>query len=319
MFAIRSLYKNSITKRNFITVVDQASVVYREFLGRNRVRLEPGLRIALPIFHKLYRVDMRECQTSIDDIIAYTKDNVPVVVSGALFFKIHDAEKACYGVSDYKQAITSVGLSAVRAVTGQFEYDEIIRARGKINESLCLTVGTDMEKWGALCTKFEIGNFKPKNEEIAKQLELQMEAERKKRENELNTQAAIRTSEGNKQSAILESEGNLISQQNNAEAQYIIAQKEADAQKYTIDAVTDALTRQLNEVGQIFGGNHQHAAKYILEQKRLEHLKALSQTDNKIYFMEPNGMLPTAQTIADMFVPKNVSKQYVDHQHIICK
>jgi regulator of protease activity HflC (stomatin/prohibitin superfamily) len=202
----------------------------------------------------------------------------------------------------------------MRAVAGQFEYDEIIRARGKINDSLCQTVGPDMEKWGASCTKFEIGNFRPKNEEIAKQLELQMEAERKKRENELNTQAAVRTSEGKKQSAILESEGNLISQENNANAQYIISQKEADAQKYTIDAVTDALTRQLDEVSRMFNENREYAAKYILEQKQLEHLKALSQTNNKIYFMESNGMLPTAQTIADMFATNTQSTTKFNRQ-----
>lgn len=287
-------------KRNFITIVDQGICAYRELLGSNRTRLEPGIHLAIPIVHKITAVDLRESRIPVEEITAYTKDNVPVVISGSLFYKIHDAEKACYGVQSYKSAIQAVGLSAIRAVAGQFEYDQMINSRGLINDSLGKTVGTDILKWGAECTKFEIANFEPKNREVARQLELQMEAERRRRENELNTQAAIRTSGGEKQSAILKSEGYLVSQENHAKAQFITSQKEADALKYTIDATTDALTRQLAEVSKMFAGNNEAAAQYILEQKRLEHLKALSQTSNKVYFMDQKGMFPTAQAVVDM-------------------
>jgi len=39
-------------------------------------------------------------------------------------------------------------------------------------------------------------DFGPMNDSVARQLEKQMEAERARRENELNTQAKVRTSEG---------------------------------------------------------------------------------------------------------------------------
>jgi regulator of protease activity HflC (stomatin/prohibitin superfamily) len=62
-------------------VVNQAEVAYREFLGRNRVPLPPGLHLNLPILHTLWRVDMRERSVGIGDITGFTKDNVPIVVS----------------------------------------------------------------------------------------------------------------------------------------------------------------------------------------------------------------------------------------------
>lgn len=34
-------------RRHFITVINQANVAYREFLGKNRVKLNPGLRLDL--------------------------------------------------------------------------------------------------------------------------------------------------------------------------------------------------------------------------------------------------------------------------------
>lgn len=42
-----------IQKRTFITIVNQAEVAYRQFLGMNRTRLEPGIRLKLPFVHQL--------------------------------------------------------------------------------------------------------------------------------------------------------------------------------------------------------------------------------------------------------------------------
>jgi regulator of protease activity HflC (stomatin/prohibitin superfamily) len=78
-------------KRKFFTVINQAEVAYREFLGINRVRLEPGLRMKFPILHQIYKVSLKEQIVQLQDQDAYTKDNVPVTVSGTVFYKIVDA------------------------------------------------------------------------------------------------------------------------------------------------------------------------------------------------------------------------------------
>jgi regulator of protease activity HflC (stomatin/prohibitin superfamily) len=49
--------------------------------------------------------------------------------------------------------------------------------------------------------------FHPSHREVEKQLELQMQAERERRKQILDTQALINVSEGQKQRSILESEG----------------------------------------------------------------------------------------------------------------
>jgi regulator of protease activity HflC (stomatin/prohibitin superfamily) len=280
------------TKRNFITIIDQATCAYREFVGQSRTKLEPGIRLNLPILHKITYVDLRE-QLIKQSVTSYTKDNVPVNVNGALFFKINDPALACYGISNYINAIEAVGMSAIRSTIGQFEYDEIIRSRSSINDALSQNV--DISKWGALCTKFEITNFEPKNKEIARQLELQMEAERKRRENELNTQAHIRTSEGEKLSQIFKAEGVKQSQ--------IL---EADARKYAIDTQTDALARQIDEIAKQFNNDKQFASKYILERQRLEHLISLaSSSNNKIYFIDPKHGFSQLPLISEIFNKNN--------------
>ena len=90
-----------------------------------------------------------------------------------------------------------------------------------------------MQNWGVECTRFEVQSFQPANREVEvshlfltrvsqklsylcvyvsssqRQLELQMEAERNRRKQLLDTQAQINVAEGQKQRVILESEGHV--------------------------------------------------------------------------------------------------------------
>jgi regulator of protease activity HflC (stomatin/prohibitin superfamily) len=291
LFKLNKLNKITIpqTTRNLFTIVNQQEHAFREFLGRDRVALLPGIHLKLPFFHTVRKVTLREMRQPIDKIIAYTKDNVPVLASGSLFHKIRDPHKACYEVEYYIDAIYAVGISAMRAVIGQFEYDEIVRERAAINIALNKNIGSSIDKWGVECTNFEVSNFEPQNSEIARQLELQMEAERKRRENELNTLAIIRTAEGTKQTNILVSEGELIKKQN-----------EANSFKYSIEIETLVLCHQLQEIAKQFNGNTKLTAEFLLEKERLKHLQHMALQQNKVYFVDPVKTLPTVAPLIDM-------------------
>jgi regulator of protease activity HflC (stomatin/prohibitin superfamily) len=291
MFSLNTIQKvvNPKTTRSLFTIVNQQQIAFREFLGQNRIKLEPGIHIRLPFFHTIKTVEMREMRQPIDKIVAYTKDNVPVLVSGSLFYKINNPLKACYEVVNFAESMYSTGISAMRAVIGQFEYDEIVRERAAINKSLNENIGTSVDKWGLECTNFEVSNFEPQNQEIARQLELQMEAERKRRENELNTLAIIRSAEGTKQTNILVSEGEFIKKQN-----------EANAFKYAVEIETSIMVQQIQEISKQFNGNIKLATDFLLEKERLKHLQQMAQKDNKVYFVDPKQNLPTLVPIADM-------------------
>lgn len=296
----RQVNKIHIPKRNFILVIDQATVAYRQFLGSNRVRLEPGLRLSLPILHDVRRVDMREGRTDVQKLLACTKDNILVQVTGTLFYKVQDAEKACFGVQDYLESVTKVGTSTIRSVLGRFDYDKINSDRNTINTELVTTVGNSIKEWGVDCTRFEIQSCYPESAQVAKQLELQMEAERLKRKNELDTEAHIRTAEGNKRSEVLASEGRLEAQKNQAEGAFITAQRTADGNKYAIQATTEALANQLTELTKVMG-SVTVASQFLIEQERLKHLQVLSNNkNNNTYFFPENGLIPTAKMVGDL-------------------
>lgn len=271
-----------VPKRTFVTVVKQAEIAYREFLGASRVRLDPGLRLNVPILHQMKRIDMRETMIPIPQLSAYTKDNVPVSVTGSLFYRPVDAEKACYEVGDYSNSVAAVGESSFRAVVGRFEFDEIIAQRNELNAELMKVIGSTLDKWGISCSRCEVQHVGPQNKDVATQLEKQMEAERRRRENELDTQAHIRTAEGVKSQTILESEGALEA-----------AKNRTNAMKYQMDMEAKAIADQISAIAEKTGGDPKTAAQVLLELKRLEHLKKVAEGANRIYFVDPKGAFPT--------------------------
>jgi regulator of protease activity HflC (stomatin/prohibitin superfamily) len=284
-----SNYQSKTTRRNFIVIVHQAEVGFRELLGTNRIRLLPGIRLNIPIIHTFYRVDMRERKLDMVDMELYTKDNVPVICSGTLFFKVIDPEKALFNISNYITSTHAIGVSAVRSVVGNMDYDGITAGRNVLNKLLTENIGKGITQWGVECCKFEVQEFYPKNKEISRQLELQMEAERRRRENELNTHAKIFSADGEKQSSILESEGKLIAAKNNA-----------DGVKYKIDTETTALCNQLNEVSKLLG-DHYQASRFILEMTKIKNLGKIAENNSsKTYFMPHDSMLSKIVPIAEI-------------------
>jgi len=306
MFALRKTIIPITGRRNFITIVNQAEVAYRQFLGMNRVRLEPGIRICLPLIHQIDRVDMRERCIQIEKMKGFTSDNVPVSVSGALFFRVTDAEKACFSVSDYSLSVRNVGESASRSVVGKFAYDRIISQRNEINAELVKTVDTSIDQWGVVCTRFEITDFGPQNKEVAFHLEKQMEAERRRRENELNTLSNIRTAEGKRDAAKLE-----------ADAEFYQVKLEADSKAYAIDQNAKALARQIETINRATS-NSTRTLEFILEMERQKNLNAIaSNNKSAVYFVDPRNMYPMQRHINVQPTSTNIPNKKIETEQTV--
>lgn len=252
---LRKVYSResfSCIKRNLFTVIPQQNIAFREFLGGNRTKLEPGFYFNLPFFHRIKRVDMRETGCTYKVARAYTKDNVPVAITATVFHKVEDPNKVSYEVANYLDAIEQVSVSAIRATTGKYHYDQITSDRNEMNNALIELIDKSVKHWGINLTRFEINKFEPENEKTMEQLERQMKAERERRENQLNTQAKINTSEGEKTSAILKSEGERRATEN-----------KADAHKYAIDAETTAVANQLGVLTSLLGSPERAGAFFF--------------------------------------------------------
>ncbi|KAF7976834.1 hypothetical protein HWV62_5526 [Athelia sp. TMB] len=254
------------SKRTFLTVIEQGKEAWRLSLGKNPVRLGPGLHLNIPLYHDLQK----------------------------------DSYKACFAISDVERNISNTGTSVMRSVLGAFSYDEVIANRNSLNERLNVVIGDSIANWGVECTRFEIQTFKPANREVERQLELQMEAERNRRKQLLDTQAQVNVAEGNKQRVILESEGHLVAKSNEADASYKTVFREAEARKQQSLMEISALAQQVEELAKALSPNPDHIApearmsalEKLVELRRLEQLRAIaSSQNNSTYFFGDRSAL----------------------------
>lgn len=146
-------------------------------------------------------------------------------------------------------------------------------------------------------TKFEVQTFALANREVERQLEQQMEAERNRRKQLLDTQAAVNVAEGMKQKTILNSEGDLQAKINQAAGEYASTLKVGEALASQISAVAHGLAEASS--GPATEAHLARAASIILELRRQEMLKELAKAGNSIYFLsEELGAQTAAQNIA---------------------
>ncbi|KAJ6460958.1 stomatin family protein [Mycena sanguinolenta] len=300
----------AVPRRTFITIIEQGKEGWRLSLGRNPVRLSPGLNLNIPLYHSVQKIDLRESSISIPNLTGYTADNVPVTCSGSLFFRIVDGYKACFAISEVQTNIRNTGTSAMRSVIGHFTYDQVIGDRNELNTRLNTVIGNSIASWGVECTRFEIQSFQPANREVERQLELQMEAERNRRKQLLDTQAQINVAEGQKQRVILESEGHLAAKSNEADAAFKTVVREAEARKQQALMEASALASQIDALAEAVAApgtapgpaERKQALDALIELRRLEQLRAIAKgTGNATYFFGDRAALGLNGGAGDAF------------------
>src|SRR5690606_18388364 len=66
---------------------------------------QPGWRIVVPIFQKMYKVDMRVKAVDVPSQDAITRDNVSAQVNAVIYYRVRDAEKAILEVENFYYAV----------------------------------------------------------------------------------------------------------------------------------------------------------------------------------------------------------------------
>ncbi|KAF8874434.1 hypothetical protein BD779DRAFT_1566795 [Infundibulicybe gibba] len=277
-----------LQRRTFLTIIEQGHEGWRLSLGRDPVRLSPGLNIKIPLYHTVLHIDLRESSIAIPNLPGYTADNVPVTCSGSLFYRIVDGIRhASFDVSDVQSNIRNTGMSAVRSVLGHFSYDQVISDRNELNKRLNVVIGNSISNWGVECSRFEIQTFQPANREVERQLELQMEAERNRRKQLLDTQAQIN------------SEGHLEAKSNEADASFKTVVREAEARCVSASLQTTAsshgghaIARQIDEVAQSIAQDKNNITHQDRQQALAALLRAIAMgKGNSTYFFGDKATL----------------------------
>ena len=129
---------------------------------------------------KLTRLSLRTETLDVPPQDVITRDNVSVKVNAVCYFRVVDANLALSQVQNYLYATSQLAQTNLRSVVGQFELDEILSEREKVNAKLQVILDQDTEPWGIKVSKVEVKQVDiPENMQRA--IAKQAEAERERR------------------------------------------------------------------------------------------------------------------------------------------
>lgn len=283
-----------------VKVVSQADLVVIERLGKYNKTLSGGLNFIIPVIDSVRsKLTLQEQTIDIPSQSVITKDNVSIIIDGVVFAKVEDAKSATYNVLDFKNAISTLAQTTLRSAIGSMELDECLSNRESLNARLQTELGDAAAIWGVKITRVEISDISVP-QEIERAMQMQMEAERKKR-------ATLTTAEAEKEAAIREAEAVKQSEFLKAEA----IERMADAQKYEKEIVAEGEKNAMKSINEAMEAN-QLSSEFLLAKDRIAAFKSLAESgsnDKMILPYEVSQMVGNMSIIGDSFFAGNKQNQ----------
>ena len=157
----------------------ERGVIFR--LGRLLPQAKgPGVILVFAPLDRMVRVSLRIDTLEVPGQDVITRDNVSVKVNAVCYFRVVDANLALSQVQNYQYATSQLAQTTLRSVVGQFELDEILSQREKVNAKLQIILDQDTEPWGIKVSKVEVKQVDIP-EQMQRAIAKQAEAERERR------------------------------------------------------------------------------------------------------------------------------------------
>jgi regulator of protease activity HflC (stomatin/prohibitin superfamily) len=182
----------------------ERGVIFR--LGRLVRAKGPGLILIIPIIDRMVKVSLRTVAMDVPPQDIITKDNVSVKVNAVVYFRVLEAGKAIVEVQDYLYATSQLAQTTLRSILGQFELDELLSEREKINERLQTILDKHTDPWGIKVSLVEVKHI-DLPEEMKRAIARQAEAERERRAKIIHAKGELQASEQLSQAAVKLGEG----------------------------------------------------------------------------------------------------------------
>jgi len=162
-------------------------------LGSYSYTLEPGLKVVIPIFQRLIKVDIRITTSDIPQQEVITQDNLPVGINAVVYFQVVRPEDAILKIQDYAYAVTQYAQTALRDVIGGVELDTLLTERQKIADEIKSLVDKETVDWGIDVTSIKIQDIELPAD-MKRAMAKQAEAERERRATIIRSQGELAAS-----------------------------------------------------------------------------------------------------------------------------
>lgn len=262
-----------------VKIVPQSKNYIIERLGKYKKTLKAGLNFIFPVLDRVSNklsILERQLPERPHDVI--TKDNVTMVITTTIFFRIVDAAKATYRINNLEGAINNAVTGTVRSIIGSIEFDEVQSHREEINHKIKVSLEETCVDWGVEITRTEILDVDV--EEVTKKaMQQQINAERERR-------ATVTEAEGRKRSAQLDAEAELYTAQKQAEAKRLLA----DAEAYATNTIAAAINNEGTS-----------AIKFEIQKRQVDAIGQLSSSNNAKVILLPNDIIDALRSIRSVF------------------
>ncbi|MGI6680401.1 MAG: slipin family protein [Bdellovibrionota bacterium] len=182
------IFKESI----YILKEWESGVVF--FLGRYQRTVGPGLKIVIPFFEKLIKIDGRTITMDIPTQDVITKDNVSVKVNAVLYFRVMTPENALIKVENYLYATSQLAQTTLRSVCGEVNLDGLISKREEVNHKIQNIIDTQSDPWGIKVSMVEVKHI-DLPVEMQRAMAKEAEAERERRAKIIQSQGEYQAAE----------------------------------------------------------------------------------------------------------------------------
>jgi len=179
---------------NLIKVLSEyeRGVIFR--LGRLLGVKGPGLIILIPGIDRMVKVSLRTVVLDVPPQDIITKDNVSIKVNAVVYFRVVQPDKAIVSVENYIYATSQLAQTTLRSILGQFELDDLLGQRDKINHQLQVIIDQHTEPWGIKIANVEVKQI-DLPPEMQRAMAKQAEAERERRAKVVHAEGELQASE----------------------------------------------------------------------------------------------------------------------------
>lgn len=144
-----------------VRIVGTAEVELVERLGAYNRMLRPGLHILIPFVEQVsFKGTTRERVLDIPPKPAITSDNAPLSVDAVVYWRIVDAMKARYEVTDLETAVQNLVTTQLRSEVGKLTLDQTFSARQQINAALLDQLNGATSQWGIEVLRVELQSIR---------------------------------------------------------------------------------------------------------------------------------------------------------------
>ncbi len=263
---------------NGIKIVPQSHEYVVEQFGKYTKTLRAGLNYIIPVVNRVaVKVSVLERQLDPQQISVITKDNVEIHLTTAVFFRIVDAAKSVYRITDIDQAVKTTVTSIVRSTGGQMEFDEVQSKRDFINEKIKESLSEACAVWGIEITRTEVLNVGV-DAVTSAAMQQQLNAERERR-------AVVTKAEGERQAQQLMADANFYTSQKQAESRRVLA----DAEAYATQTV-----------GLAIQNNGQAAIDFEIQKQQIHSITDLARSPNAKLIILPTDVTKSLGGLASL-------------------